>query len=452
MDNKTKKNITVIARFLDYPVCVLVIVLCGLALLFALPWIFRQRRVWKNSAKGSPKAIILRGFTVEKVKERGYWYLLPFQNHSLKWIGIMDPVNTVETKIKINENFYLIARKTPKIVGIIGKLGLAATSIIFREVIGIIKVTIFCVKEEIGVLRVYSHNYKALQACLVSAIIKIPFIVDISGNYELIYRLIGKTFYFKKLNKIPILKKFAHLASIWLLGWPIRHAFRVLGRNKNNYEHAFALGAPVDRLSLLRISNFNAAFNSFDPEQPPAKLADYPYILFVGRLAKINFPLDVIDAFSIAAPQLPDYRLVIIGAGAIGPAVENRIEQSMYNDRIVFLGRCPSDAVLKWTAHAEIAICPYSGSTLVEAMLCSIPVIAYDIEWHAEIVIDDYTGYLVPFGDIEALAAKMVHVIGHYEEAKKVGRRGRDLAHVVFDKERIYEKESTIYSQALSES
>lgn len=434
----------------DYIILLLVLTVMVAGLPFTIPWILKQRKIWRTKCKGNPRALFIRGFTVEKVKERGYWYLLPFQNHSLKWLGIMDPANKVEAKIAIFANFYLIAKKSPDIVGIFERLGLAATAIIIREVIGIIKVTMFCVSEKIGVLRVYGHNYQALEAFLVSFIIKIPFIIDISGNYELIYRLIGKTFYFKTLNKIPIIKKLAHPATNWLLGWPMHHAFHIFGRNKNNYEHAFALGAPVNRLSMLRISNFNAAFNSFDPEQPPARPANYPYILFVGRLAKINFPLDVIDAFNIAAVKLRDHRLVIIGDGKIRPAVENRIKQSVYQDRIVFLGRCSSDIVLNWTAHAAVAMCPYSGSTLVEAMLCETPVIAYDIEWHAEIVIDNYSGFLVPFRDIDAFAAKLVHVINHEEEAKQVARRGRYLTSIAFNKERISEQESRIYAQALA--
>ena len=151
----------------------------------------------------------------------------------------------------------------------------------------------------------------------------------------------------------------------------------------------------------------------------------------------------------IAGPQLPDHRLVIIGDGAIRTAVEQKIEHSELKDRIIFMGGRSSNIVFNWTAHAETAICPYSGSTLVEAMLCSVPVIAYDVEWHAEIVIDDYTGFLVPFRNISALAAKMIHVISNYQEAKKVSLRGRELARVVFDKDGYIEG-SHIYTQALS--
>ena len=447
-----KKIIIGAGRIIDYPILVLVFPICFLGLQFTIPWILRQRKAWATSAKGSPRALILRGLAVEKINKRGYDQFLSFQNHQLKWVGIMDPVNTLETKIKVKNNLFLITIKSPDIVAFIENLGLVATSTVIRELIGIIRVADFCVREKIGVLRAYGHNYQALQACLVSVLIKIPFIVDIVGNYELIHRLTGKAFYFKTLNKIPYIKKIAHLASNWLLGWPMRHAFRVLGRNKNNYEHAFALGAPVDRLSLLRISNFGEDYNSFDPKQLTARQTSYPYILLVGRLAKIKYPIDVIEAFDSIAHRLPDYRLVIIGDGPIRQEVEKRIARSEYKDRIMLPGALPSREVLIWTVHAAVAICPYSGSTLAEAMLCNIPVIAYDVEWHAEIIIDDYTGFLVPFGDIKALAAKMVHILGNYEKAKQVGQRGRDLAHVAFDKDKISQKESMIYLQALTDS
>jgi glycosyltransferase involved in cell wall biosynthesis len=449
---KIKKIISIIVKVADHSIFVLVFPFCFVGLLFAIPWILKQRSVWKISAKGNNKALIILPFSLERVMNEGPERMVPFRNPSLKWIGILDPANSSgKNEIKFTDDFYLIAWQIPRIVRLIERIGFDATSIIFRELVAIFKITNYCVKERIGVLRAYKHNYPALRACLVSRFIKIPYIVDISGNYELLYRLTGKTLYFRKLKEVPVIRSFARIALNWLLGWPLRHAFHVFGRNKNNYEHAFALGAPVERLSILRYNNFNAAFNSYNPEQPPAKPANYPYILCVGRLAEIKFPLDVIDAFDTAAPQLPEYYLVMIGDGPIRREVELRRESSEHKDRIVLMGACSNDIVLKWTAHAKAAVCPYSGSTLVEAMLCGNPVIAYDIEWHSDIVIDDYTGFLVPFADKEAMAQKMVYVVYNYEEAKKAGMRGRDLARVAFDKEKILAKESSYYMKALAQ-
>ena len=450
MVKKRKKIIRNLLIVPDYIIFVIVFPLCLGGLLFAIPWILKQRRIWNYSGKGNPKALILSGFTLEKVNHRGYEHFLPFRNPSIIWVGVFDPTNDQEANIKIEDDLYLIGKKIPELFKLTEKLGFVATSTLFRELIGIFKLTNYCVKNQIGVLRAYKHNYPALQAYLVSSFIKIPYIVDISGNYELVRRLTGKAFYFRALNRVPFIRVFARILTNWLLGLPLRHASRVLGRSKNNYEHAFALRTPIERLSMLRISNFNAGFNSYNPEHPPARPAEYPYLLFVGRLAKVNYPLDVIDAFNIAAPQLPEYRLVIIGDGAIKFEVERKIAHSKYRDRIVFMGACPSDTVLTWTAHASLAICPCSGSTLVEAMLCGIPVIAYDVDWHSEIVIDDYTGFLVPFANIEALAKKVIDVIRNKEAANMVGMRGRELAQIAFDKDKIMEKESMYLSQTLT--
>lgn len=447
-----KKNIVKLVRVVDYTIFVLVFPFCIVVLLVAIPWISTQRKVWRDTAKGNRKVLIILSVSLERIRNRGYEHLLPFRNSRIDWIGIIDPANSLNTQVKIANDLYLITFKLPKIITLIKNSGLIATSIIFRELISLFRITNYCVKNQIGVLRAARLDYPGLRACLTSILIKIPFIVDITGNYELIRRLTGKTYYFRKLNKIPFIRIFTRKLCDWLLGWPLRTAFHVLGRNKNNYEHAFALGAPVDRLSLMRITNFNTAFNTYNPEQPPAKPAEYPYLLFVGRLSQINFPLDVIDAFNIAAPQLPEYRLVIIGDGAIRNEFEHRIECSEHKDRIIFMGACPNDIVFNWTANAKIAICPYSGATLVEAMLCSVPVIAYDVEWHAEIVIDDYTGFLVPFRNISALAEKMIYVDHNYEEAKKLSMRGRDLTRVAFDQDRIHKKEAMFYMQALTDN
>ena len=367
----------------------------------------------------------------------------------INWVGLFDPVNSVNEDVRVADDLFVIARKLPKTIEVIKRIGLKATSTIFSEFYSIFKIADYCVQEKIGILRAYKHNFPALRIYFVSRLIKIPFIVDITGNYELIRRLNGKPYYFRQLNKIPLLRVFATPLTNWLLGIPLKHASVVLGRNKNNYEHAFALGAPVERLSLLRASNFSHAFNNFDPDTLPPSPMDYPYVLFVGRLVLIKFPFDVIDAFEIAAAALPDYRLVMIGDGAVRQELEQRIASSAFKDRIVFLGPCSIDTVFNWTAHAKISVCPFSGYTLAESMLCGVPVIAYDVENHSEVVIDGYTGFLVPFRNRKELSKAIVSVANDYVNAKSIGLRGRELARVAFDKNKIMEKERMFYIHAL---
>ncbi len=436
-------------RCIDYLVAILSVILCLLVFLFTIPWVLNKRKRWILSARGNHKILIIQGFSAKELKTRGYEFLLPFRNPVMSWVGFFDPVNSLNEDIKVRDDLFVIARQLPKTIKFIKAIGLEATSIIIREFYVVYKIVDFCVKEKVGILRAYKHEYPALRAYLVSCLIRIPFIVDITGNYELIYRLNGKLYYFRTLGRIPLLRIFAPVLSNWLLGLPLKRAAFVLGRNKNNYEHGFALGAPVERLSLLRISNFSSVFNNYDPENLPPPPLPYPYLLFVGRLVLIKFPFDVIEAFELAAATLPDYRLVMIGDGALRDDIVRRIESSAFKDRIVFTGPCSSDTVFNWTAHAKMSISPFSGYTLAEAMLCGIPVLAYDIENHSEVVIDNYSGFLVPFRNTKELAKTIVSVANDYEKAKLIGLRGRELARIVYNKSRIMEKESMVYNHAL---
>ncbi len=440
IDKKLRHIFKKFMLIFDYPTFICIFPICLIGSLLTVPWILKQRRIWNHTVKGSPQALILRKFKVERIKSFDYERWLPYRNPVLKWIGFLDAVNSVNAEIKVTDDLHFIAFKSPGIVIFLKKIKFAATSMLLRELIAVFRITRYCVKHQIGMLRVYKHDYPALEALMVSKFIKIPFIVDIIGNFELIRRLTGRDFYFRDLNKVPFIRIFGRRATNWLLGFPLKNAQHVLSRGIRSCEYAFELGAPPERLSVLRVSNFSASFNSYDPEKPLPKPADYPYILFVGRLDEIKFPLDPLDAFDLAAANLPECRLVLIGDGAMRHAVDQRKQRSRYSERIILLGACSSDIVLNWTAHAMAAICPYSGSTLVEAMLCGIPIIAYDVGWHPEVIIDDYTGYLVPFRNTSALADKIIYVFRNYEEAKLVSKRGRELAQVVFDKEKILRK------------
>ena len=189
MAKRSRKIIRKIVSVLDYIFLVSIFPFCLIGLLCAIPWISKQRAIWNNSVKGSPKALILHQFTLEKVMNRGFELLSPFRNPSIKWLGFLDPKNFQETSIKITDDFYLMTWKSPRIVDFLEKIKFGATSIVLGELIAVFKVTSFCVKNQIVVLRVYKHDYPALQACMVSSFIKIPFIVDIIGNFELISRL-----------------------------------------------------------------------------------------------------------------------------------------------------------------------------------------------------------------------------------------------------------------------
>lgn len=73
------------------------------------------------------------------------------------------------------------------------------------------------------------------------------------------------------------------------------------------------------------------------------------------------------------------------------------------------------------------------GYVLIEAMLCGLPVIAFNISSNPEIVEDGKTGYLVPAYDVPGLARCIELLRSDPAQAKEMGLRGRKRALELFD-------------------
>lgn len=72
------------------------------------------------------------------------------------------------------------------------------------------------------------------------------------------------------------------------------------------------------------------------------------------------------------------------------------------------------------------------GKVLVEANACGKPVVSTATTGAKEIIQDGHNGFLVPIGDAEALADKILYLLDHPQEAEEMGERGRKLVYEKF--------------------
>ncbi len=74
-----------------------------------------------------------------------------------------------------------------------------------------------------------------------------------------------------------------------------------------------------------------------------------------------------------------------------------------------------------------------------EALLCGVPVVAFDVSGTSEAIIDGETGLLSPDGDVDHLAKRLSTLINDEELRKKLGRNAKRFAkeHFVSWDERI---------------
>ncbi|MEP7292479.1 MAG: glycosyltransferase family 4 protein [Chloroflexota bacterium] len=134
-------------------------------------------------------------------------------------------------------------------------------------------------------------------------------------------------------------------------------------------------------------------------------LPDVPTVLTVGRL----LPWKGVDHLIEALRLTPDIRLLVAGDGAILDAL--KAQAADLGDRVVFLGNVRREQMPLYMKAADY-VALYSGyeglsHTLLESLRVGTPVIASDKGGNPEVVQRGVNGLLVPYVDVEALAAAL---------------------------------------------
>lgn len=143
-------------------------------------------------------------------------------------------------------------------------------------------------------------------------------------------------------------------------------------------------------------------FFAKEPLSPP----DQPALLCIGRLCAEKGHLVLLEAF--AALDRPDLRLVLAGDGEFRELVEDRIRQHRLQDRVRITGWIGSDEVRQLIGQATLVVQPSLMEglpvVLMEALAQGRPVVSTYIAGIPELVEDGRTGWLVPAGNVDALA------------------------------------------------
>ena len=99
---------------------------------------------------------------------------------------------------------------------------------------------------------------------------------------------------------------------------------------------------------------------------------------------------------------------------------------------MTFLGSRDQDTLVNYYTAAAMVVVPSHyesfGMVALEAMACGTPVIASDVGGLSFNIADGFNGYLVPGGDPEALAYKIMLLLDQDELRRQLGRQARPWA------------------------
>ena len=137
-------------------------------------------------------------------------------------------------------------------------------------------------------------------------------------------------------------------------------------------------------------------------------------LISIGRLIKRKALDDLLLALSRLEDQ--NFRLLIIGEGPEEPHLRELTEGLGLSSQVDFLGAIWGEPKFQYLAASDIFVLPsvHEGFGLVflEAMYCGLPVIASSSGGQTDFLRDGETGFLVPVGDVDALAEKILQLAG----------------------------------------
>lgn len=174
-------------------------------------------------------------------------------------------------------------------------------------------------------------------------------------------------------------------------------------------------------------------------------------ILHVGRLVEKKGTKVLIEALT----RIAGAKLTIIGDGPLRKTLERQARE--LGDRVRFLGALPSDDVANWMRRASVLAAPSLTASdgdaeglpnvVVEAAASGLPVVGTTHSGIPEAIEEGISGFLVPEGDAEALAARLTTLLGSDSLRRDMGAAARRLAEHKFSRQMLTERLESIYDE-----
>ena len=156
-------------------------------------------------------------------------------------------------------------------------------------------------------------------------------------------------------------------------------------------------------------------------------------LVCVGRLCEQKGQLLLLRAVHRLREQGLRVELVLAGDGEMRPEVETLIGELGIGDQVRITGWIGGDTVRKEILEARALVLPSFAEglpvVLMEAMALGRPVISTYIAGIPELVHDGVNGWLIPAGDVQALADAMRDVLEHDDRTlASIGERAHERA------------------------
>lgn len=170
-------------------------------------------------------------------------------------------------------------------------------------------------------------------------------------------------------------------------------------------------------------------------------------ISVVSRLSLQKYILDVARIARELSDRAVAFSIEIAGDGEDRERLESLLRDLHVDDRVALLGFQNRKAVANLLGRSSINLCLCGGASLIEAGMVGRPSVAYDWEWHREVVVDGATGRVVDEGDWKAAAAAIAELLEQPEQAAEMGRSAGAKVRAMYDRRALLAARREVYRE-----
>lgn len=220
-------------------------------------------------------------------------------------------------------------------------------------------------------------------------------------------------------------------AVVWAAERPLARAYRRAffhAISESTRDDLVARGVAPERIQVIHPGVDAARFTP----APDGGRAASPTFLYVGRLKRYKGIALAIRALAQARLRRPDLSLDIAGTGDHRAELERLAAELGLGSAVRFRGFISEAEKLELLQRAWANLFPSPkegwGITVIEAAACATPSIASNSPGLRDSVRHGVTGYLVPHGDVDALAARMLELADSPDRVTALGADARRFA------------------------
>lgn len=234
-------------------------------------------------------------------------------------------------------------------------------------------------------------------------------------------------------------------------------------------KHAERLGVPRRKIKCIHpfvdVDRFNIPNSEGEKFKEELGIpADGEVVLCVARIDPVKSHDDLLKAFTIVKEARRWANLVCVGNGSLSENVLgirderkekifNLVEELGLKEDVIFTGYLPPELLPKAYKMADVVVLPSKmegfGLAITEAMASGRPVVAYNVGGVSVQIEDGVNGFLVPPGDIEAFADRIIRLLSNKALRSRMGLAARRIAEEKFNAKIAVKKYLNIFKEAM---